>query len=93
MNASPSSGIFLKIRFALKHLLKKRSSFKKYFPEFKAQLTSKLDEWTALGAVPNGPAFPLTVCCKRKCKMQKLRAISTRTTLVFYTPFTLTHCL
>jgi len=51
----------------------------------------KLDEWTALGAVPNGPAFPLTVCSK-KCKMQSLRAISTRTILDFYTPL-LPHSL
>ena len=35
-------------------------------------------------AVPNGPDFPLTVCSK-KYKMQTLRAISTRTTLDFYT--------
>ena len=49
------------------------------------KIKEKLDEWTALGAVPSGPAFPLTVCNK-KCKMQTLRAISTRTTLDFYTP-------
>ena len=55
-------------------------------------MLEKLDEWTVLGAVPNGPAFPLTVCRKKKGKMQTLRAIPTSTTLNFYTPL-LPHSL
>ena len=46
----------------------------------------KLDEWTALEAVPNGPAFPLTICSKKKLKKCKHYASSLPAQHCTFTP-------